>query len=62
MFTDINECIDSTNNCHGQATCTNTAGSFICDCNDGYTGDGTTCTGNNTKNKLSMCHLYKYSW
>ena len=45
LFTDIDECITSTDNCHVDATCTNTGGSFTCACNNGYTGVGTTCTG-----------------
>ena len=31
--------------CHSDATCTNTAGSFSCACNTGYTGTGTSCLG-----------------
>ncbi|CAH1268824.1 OIT3 [Branchiostoma lanceolatum] len=42
---DNNECADDTDNCHDQATCTNTDGGFNCTCNDGYSGDGVTCTG-----------------
>ena len=42
---DINECEgDDLNNCHENAQCTNTEGSFNCSCNPGYTGDGVTCT------------------
>ena len=26
--------------CHVNATCTNTPGSYLCDCNTGYSGDG----------------------
>ena len=45
-FTDLDECSDPTlNNCHIDATCADTNGSFICTCNTGYNGDGTTCTG-----------------
>ena len=31
--------------CHANATCTNTIGSYICDCDEGYDGNGTNCTG-----------------
>ena len=40
---DINEC--SSNPCHQNATCQNTIGSFVCTCDDGYTGNGTDCQG-----------------
>ena len=42
-FLDINECSAGTHNC-GQV-CTNTAGSFTCSCNSGYTleADGRSC-------------------
>ena len=45
---DINECLRNTHSCHINATCTNTEGSFYCNCNVGYTGNGTFCTGENT--------------
>ena len=38
-----NECELGTDNCADAATCTDTASSFECSCNDGYTGDGVTC-------------------
>jgi cysteine-rich repeat protein len=41
---DIDECAQGTDNCDANATCTNTPGSFTCACNFGYSGDGTTCT------------------
>jgi len=42
---DVNECADATlNNCDVNAFCTDTAGSFTCTCNPGYTGAGTTGT------------------
>ncbi|KAI8495164.1 hypothetical protein Bbelb_271500 [Branchiostoma belcheri] len=41
---DINECSIGTHNCHPRATCTNTADSFRCTCNVGYSGNGVTCT------------------
>ena len=31
--------------CHVQATCMNTTDSFVCACNSGYSGNGSTCTG-----------------
>ena len=43
--TDIDECVLGTDNCDDNATCTNTMGSFECECLPGYTGDGVTCEG-----------------
>ena len=45
LFLDVDECSDNSHNCDTQATCANTIGSFTCTCNDGYEGDGTTCSG-----------------
>lgn len=43
---DIDECSDGTSHC--QQDCTNTVGSYICSCRDGYKleFDGKTCDGN----------------
>ena len=45
-YTDVDECKDDRHDCHVNGTCTNTAGSFECVCNDGYFGDGRNCSGN----------------
>ena len=44
--TDVDECSDRTHNCHGDAWCDNSVGSFACTCYDGYTGNGEICEGN----------------
>ena len=31
--------------CHPNANCTNTPGGFLCECRDGYTGNGRWCQG-----------------
>ena len=41
---DINECQVRTDNCHTNALCTDTIGSFRCDCQIGYYGDGANCS------------------
>ena len=42
---DIVECDNATlHDCHHDAMCTNTQGSFGCSCKSGYTGNGTYCT------------------
>ena len=54
LVTDVNECVPDQmpeeyghleNNCHVDANCTNTKGSFYCTCHLGYSGDGVSCVG-----------------
>ena len=45
-ISDINEC-EGPSPCDENAQCANTIGSFTCACNEGYSGDGMTCTGQN---------------
>ena len=42
---DINECLTNTDDCDECAFCTNTEGSFECNCQPGLIGDGRVCTG-----------------
>lgn len=43
---DLNECENfDTNNCHVNASCMNTIGSFYCSCFDGFLGNGVNCSG-----------------
>ena len=41
----MNECEDVPAVCDINAICHNTDGSYMCICSSGYTGDGSTCTG-----------------
>jgi len=41
----VNECLNGENDCSTNALCENTQSSYTCTCNDGYDGDGVTCTG-----------------
>ena len=43
---DLNECFLETHNCHENADCTNSIGSFECACNKGFSGNGTMCDNN----------------
>ena len=42
---DTNECTEGKHDCHVNAECNNTLGSYKCTCKDGYEGNGTNCTG-----------------
>ena len=42
---DINECTKNQHDCHLDATCSNTEGSWECFCNQGYEKNGTQCEG-----------------
>ena len=57
LFSDKNECTLGTHNCHNNATCNNTQGSFTCACNTGYFGNGVNCTG-----RKIICVVSKYSF
>ncbi len=41
-FPDVDECLN--NPCHINASCTDNEGSFDCQCNVGFSGDGVNCT------------------
>ena len=53
-YLDDDECESlSTNDCHDNATCTNTEGSYSCFCNDGFTPVGDkVCAGKYSKTCL----------
>ena len=46
----MNECMRNIDNCHDNANCTDTIGSYECTCVEGYEGDGFNCT-----SKLACC-------
>ena len=41
IIIDIDECMSSP--CHPNATCTNTLGTYTCECDPGHVGDGVVC-------------------
>ena len=44
FFADIDECSSGNNTCHVNATCSNTDGSYDCECLPGFMGDGFNCS------------------
>jgi hypothetical protein len=60
---DIDECTANTDDCDANATCTNTDGSFTCECDAGFTGDGTTLlTGRETVTQSSASQWHSVSF
>ena len=45
LVSDVDECASDACDNPEKATCTNNIGSYVCDCREGFTGDGETCTG-----------------
>ena len=56
-FLDIDECTTDTDNCHENAACNNTFGSFECVCNVGFEGDGVNCTSKTVTILLMWIHF-----
>lgn len=52
---DIDECFDNFP-CDDNANCTNTDGSFLCKCNNGYSGSGLVCSSEWDPLILSLQH------
>lgn len=57
ILLDIDECVTGRQNCHADANCTNTKGSYYCTCHTGYSGDGVTCQG-----RLNVINLVLKDW
>ena len=49
FYLDIDECEEQIFNCHADAVCNNTNGSYMCNCKDGFSGDGHNCAGKHFK-------------
>ena len=55
FFIDIDECTSlGDNDCGSNALCTNTNGSYSCNCKDGFQGDGINCTGKECSLKMNI--------
>jgi len=53
---DIDECSSAANECHQNASCHNTKGSYNCTCKDGFEGDGKNCTDFDECSIANECH------
>ena len=55
LYSDIDECSASQDDCHTNASCSNTEGSYGCQCVPGFTGDGFTCSSNKYNIMIPWC-------
>ena len=44
-ISEINRCNYTIDGCHTNASCVNITGSYMCVCNQGFSGNGAMCTG-----------------
>ena len=51
---DVDECLLNNGGCDPNSNCTNTIGSRLCHCNDGYSGNGTNCLGKRISSKYKI--------
>ena len=59
---DIDECVTNSP-CSSNGECKNTKGSFMCECNSGFVGDGFNCTGNGrTIMNILLSLMSLYNW
>ena len=58
VFPDIDECLTEEHNCSHVAVCNNTIGSYNCTCQEGYVGDGQSCSGERSFWMSFILHVY----
>lgn len=61
LLSDVNECDEGTDDCHVDADCMDTIGSYLCTCSLGYSGDGIdNCTGKKSPSEVYILLNYMY--
>ena len=56
----MDECSQNTDNCDTNAICSNTPGSFVCQCEEGFSGDGISCSSKAIHFKWFIDHFRKF--